>query len=373
MPTSKELTTQQLLEALLAHSPDKEHRELVHQLQLHVQNLESRLEHQQGYLRQEIQTELLYKKLIGNSEQMQNVRREIEQVAATDSTVLITGETGTGKELVARAIHEQSNRNHQLLIKVNCAALNPSLIASELFGHEAGAFTHALKRRIGRFELAHQGTLFLDEIAETSPEAQVLLLRAIQERTIERVGGNESIEVDVRLIAATNRDLSTALREERFRSDLFYRLNVFPIHVPPIRDRIEDIPSLLHHFRVQLGRRMHKQIARIDPHSLELAQEYPWPGNVRELENVVERAMIVATEDTLVIDPSWLESMENTEDSESAAGTLADMERSTILAALKKSGGKVYGPQGAAASLGLKPTTLYGKMRKYHIEKNQDE
>jgi formate hydrogenlyase transcriptional activator len=328
--------------------------------------LKTRLERETVYLRDEISSELHYKKLIGNSPAMRQVRQGIAQVAGADSTVLILGETGTGKELVARAIHEESPRRKNLLVKVNCAALAPSVIVSELFGHEAGAFTGAGKRRIGRFELAHQGTIFLDEIAELTNDIQVLLLRVLQERVIERVGGNESIDIDVRVLAASHRDLAADVRAGRFRADLFYRLNVFPIRIPPLRERGEDIPSLVHHFRVQFNRRMNKQVARIEPHSLELATRYGWPGNIRELENIVERAMIVCSGDTLHIDPSWL--AECVPPSASNAG-LAEVERRTILETLDRTGGKIYGTDGAAAALGLKPTTLYGKMRKHHIRK----
>jgi formate hydrogenlyase transcriptional activator len=284
--------------------------------------------------------------------------------------VLITGETGTGKELVARAIHEHSQRRRQLLVKVNCAALSPNLIASELFGHEAGAFTGAGKRRIGRIELAHQGTLFLDEIAEVSPEIQVLLLRVLQERVIERVGGNTPVAVDVRILAATNQDLASAMKEGRFRSDLFYRLNVFPIDVPPLRQRKEDIPSLLHHFRIQFNRRLNRQITAIEPASFERAMNYAWPGNVRELENLVERGMITAAGNTLELDASWFAVPSATTD---ATGTgLADLERRTIVETLQRCRGKIYGADGAAAALGLKPTTLYGKMRKHNIRRQTD-
>ncbi len=334
------------------------------ELAAEVARLQALLRQQTGYLQDEIKTELHYKKLIGNSPALWQVRRAIEHVAATDSTALILGETGTGKELIARAIHERSPRRQQLLVKVNCAALAPSIITSELFGHEAGAFTGAAKRRIGRFELAHQGTLFLDEIAELSAESQTLLLRVLQERVIERVGGNEAIAVDVRIIVATHRDLSAAVRDGRFRDDLFYRLNVFPIHVPPLRERPEDIPLLLHHFRVQLNRRLHKQVTRIDGRTLEWARHYPWPGNVRELENLVERAMILSTGDTIFVDPAW----GVTRDVANHAG-LAAVERQTILDVLQRCGGKIYGPGGAAEALGLKPTTLYGKMRKLQIRK----
>ncbi len=343
-------------------------REQIRKLTAEVAELRGQLERQTGYLRDEISTELLYKKLIGNSAALRRVRRAIEQVAPTDCTVLITGETGTGKELVARAIHEQSGRRRNLLVKVNCAALPPALVASELFGHEAGAFTGAVRRRVGRFELAHRGTLFLDEIAEISGDVQALLLRVLQERTIERVGSNEPIDVDVRLVAATNRDLAVDVAAGRFRADLFYRLNVFPIHVPPLRERAEDIPLLMHHFRVQFNRRMNKQVSDISADTVRLAQDYAWPGNVRELENLMERAMIVAEGDAATFDRSWLSTSPATSPGGDGA-SLADVERRTILATLERCGGKIYGPDGAAAALGLKPTTLYGKMRKHHIRK----
>jgi formate hydrogenlyase transcriptional activator len=361
---------QQLRQELARRSLELEHaEERIRSLTAQLEELRGRLERQTGYLRDEISTELLYKKMIGNSAALRQVRRAVEQVATTESTVLITGETGTGKELVARAIHEQSPRRRQLLVKVNCAALAPGLVASELFGHEAGAFTGAGKRRIGRFELAHQGTIFLDEIGEIAPEIQVLLLRVLQERLFERVGGNEAIVADVRILAATNRDLSTAVTEGRFRSDLFYRLNVFPIRLPALRERSEDIPLLMHHFRVQFNRRMNKQITDIDPGTLELAGRYSWPGNVRELENLVERAMIMATGDTLVFDPSWFVASGTAPTASVPSSPLGELERRTILEALQRSAGKIYGPDGAAAALGLKPTTLYGKMRKHRIRK----
>jgi formate hydrogenlyase transcriptional activator len=332
-----------------------------------VAELKARLENQTGYLRDELKTELHYKKLIGNSEGLRRLRVAIDQVAATDSTVLITGETGTGKELIARAVHEQSPRRKHLLVKVNCAALPAGLIASELFGHEAGAFTGAAKRRVGRFELAHRGTLFLDEVAEIPPDIQVLLLRALQERTIERVGGNEPIEVDVRIIAATNRDLAQEVNTGSFRADLYYRLNVFPIAVPALRERADDVPLLLHHFRVQFNRRMNKLVQHIDNASLERAKQYAWPGNIRELENLVERAMIVAAGDTLHLDPAWFSMPQDA----ASDTSLAETERRAIVEALERTGGKIYGPGGAAALLGLKPTTLYGKMRKLRITRGQ--
>jgi formate hydrogenlyase transcriptional activator len=301
---------------------------------------------------------------------MRAVRLAIQQVAHTDSTVLIYGETGTGKELVARAIHQLSPRRDRLLVAVNCAALAASVIASELFGHEAGAFTGATRQRLGRFELAHRGTLFLDEIAELSSEVQVMLLRVLQERTIERVGGHKPIAVDVRLIAATHRDLLGAVADGRFRADLFYRLNVFPILVPALRDRPEDIADLARHFLHHFNRRLGKRVTAIDAESLGLLTTYAWPGNVRELENLIERAMIVTADDTLRIDSAWLPTPRATD---SAPAGLQELERRSILDALRRSHGRIYGPNGAAALLGIKPTTLYGKMRRHGIRRDADD
>jgi len=307
---------------------------------------------------------------------MQQLRIAIEQVALTDSTVLILGETGTGKELVARAIHDASARRENLLVKVNCAALAPNLITSELFGHEAGAFTGATELRRGRFELSHRGSIFLDEISEVPPETQVMLLRVLQERLIERVGGNEPIEIDTRVIAATNRDLKKYAEGGHFRSDLYYRLHVFPIHVPPLRERREDIPALLNHFIARFSIRMNKSITRIERQTMDALMRYDWPGNVRELENIVERSLIVSQSDTLRIDASWLAgegSPANPVEVESqrtnpSKQSLAEIERQAILSALGRCHGKVYGKDGAAAELNVKPTTLYGKMQKYKIK-----
>lgn len=336
-----------------------------------VARLKVRLEEENVRLREEIRTRQGSVDLIGESRPMQEVRRAINQVAVTDSTVLIQGETGTGKELIARLIHDKSARREQLLVKVNCAALAPGVLTSELFGHEAGAFTGASKRRLGRFELADRGSIFLDEVGDVSAETQVLLLRVLQERILERVGGNEPIPIDVRVLAATNCDLGRAMTEGRFRSDLFYRLNVFPIRVPPLRERREDIPLLLDHFIARFDERMNKPIAAVGQRTLDLVLEYAWPGNVRELENLVERAMIVCQGDTLEIDPAWLAATEATPLATSVVtvASLADQERQAILDALRRSEGKIYGPGGAAERLGLKPTTLYGKMRKHHIRK----
>ncbi len=327
-----------------------------------------RVQTERGFLRDEIRMERDLRGLTGESQAMKSVRLAIQQVAHTDSTVLIVGETGTGKELVARAIHQLSPRRDHLLVAVNCAALAPGVIASELFGHEQGAFTGAVKRRVGRFELAQRGTIFLDEVGELPPETQVLLLRVLQERIIERVGGHDPIPTDVRVIAATHQDLDEAQRNGSFRSDLFFRLNVFPIRVPPLRDRREDIPDLVRHFLHQFGRRMNKSVADVSEATLSLLMEYDWPGNVRELENLIERAMIVTTGDTLTVEPSWLQTPETLR--QPPPSGLAALERQTILDALARCKGRVYGPGGAAAVLGLKPTTLYGKMRKHRIRKD---
>jgi formate hydrogenlyase transcriptional activator len=335
-----------------------------------IDRLKAEVEQQNVYLRDEIRTDHDFGNIIGDSPAMQQVRVAIEQVALTDSTVLILGETGTGKELIARAIHDRSSRAEKLLVKVNCAALAPSLIASELFGHEAGAFTGAVDRRLGRFELAHGGSIFLDEISEIPSETQVLLLRVLQERSIERVGGSVPIEVNARVIAATNRDLKAQSEQGKFRDDLYYRLNVFPIRIAPLRDRRQDIPSLLNHFIERFCRRMNKEVTRVDRRTMDLLMSYHWPGNVRELENITERSMIISRGDTLKVEPSWLlgDSHQTAMPDPGKHVSLADAERQFILEALARTSGKVYGADGAAASLRVKPTTLYGKMRKYNIK-----
>ena len=297
-----------------------------------------------------------------------SVRRAIEQVASTDATVLILGETGTGKELVARAIHETSRRARSAFVPVNGAALAPALVASELFGHEAGAFTGALKRRLGRFEQAYGGTLFLDEVGELSPDVQAALLRVLQERVIERVGGDDPIRVDVRLVAATNRNLAADVRSGRFRDDLFYRLNVFPVTLPPLRERAADIPALATHFLAHFAKRHGKPANVIPPSALRALAAHDWPGNVRELQNVIERAVIVSDGDKLAVDPAWLAGASPVE----SARTWAEQEKGRILAALRSATGRIYGPGGAAQRLGLKPTTLYGKMRKHGLKRDAD-
>jgi formate hydrogenlyase transcriptional activator len=339
------------------------------ELEARVADLE-RFRQESAFLRDEAKTDRGLRILTGDSRVMKAVRLAIQQVARTDSTVLILGETGTGKELIARAIHQLSPRREHLLVTVNCAALAPGVIASELFGHEQGAFTGASRRRPGRFELAHRGTIFLDEVGELPLEMQVMLLRVLQERVIERVGGSGPIAVNVRVIAATHQDLTAAVGRSRFRSDLFFRLNVFPIHVPPLRERREDIPDLVRHFLHHYSRRMGKPVTDVSPAALPLLTQYHWPGNVRELENIVERAMIVADGDVLHVDPQWLQSAP-ADDARKQPGTgLAELERRAIADALERCHGRIYGPGGAAAALGLKPTTLYGRMRKYHISRH---
>lgn len=290
------------------------------------------------------------------------VRQAVEQVASTDATVLVLGETGTGKELVARAIHEQSHRSSHAFVPVNLSALSPGVVASELFGHEPGAFTGATRRRLGRFEQAHGGTLFLDEIGDLTADSQVILLRALQERVIERVGG-DSVAVDVRFVAATNRNLTADVAAGRFRADLFYRLNVFPLTVPPLRDRRADIPDLVMHFLRLFADRHRRPVTTVSPVTLRSLTAHDWPGNVRELQNVIERAVIVSTGENLAFDPAWLVGGSVAE----TAQTWAAQERQRILDALQSAGGRVYGPGGAAHRLGLNPTTLYSKMRKHGI------
>ncbi|MBX9579088.1 MAG: sigma-54 dependent transcriptional regulator [Gemmataceae bacterium] len=301
--------------------------------------------------------------LVGDGPALAAVRRAVARVAPTDATVLILGETGTGKELIARAVHAGSPRRAKPFVPVSCAALAPGLVTSELFGHEAGAFTGAVGRRAGRFEQAAGGTLFLDEIGEMPAEAQAALLRVLQERVVERVGSGQPLPVDVRVIAATHRDLAAEARAGRFRADLFYRLNVFPVAVPPLRDRREDVPALADHFVRYFATKYGRSVVRVRPAALAALAAHDWPGNVRELQNLVERAVVLSDGEELAFDPGWLVGASAAE----TAGTWAAQERQRILDALRAAGGRVYGPGGAAHRLGLKPTTLYGKMRKHGI------
>ncbi|HVK12747.1 MAG TPA: sigma-54 dependent transcriptional regulator, partial [Gemmataceae bacterium] len=328
-----------------------------------VAALKARLEQENVLLRGRLRASAAFDRL-SRLTGLAAVCRAVEQVAAADTTVLVTGETGVGKELVARAVHELSPRREGLFVPASCAALPRDLTAAELFGHEAGAFTGATKRRAGRFELAHRGTLFLDEIGEVAADTQVLLLRALQERTIERVGGAEPVAVDVRLIAATNADLTKAIAAGSFRADLFYRLNVFPIRVPPLRDRKADVPPLVEHFVEHFRGRLGKRIDRVAPAALDRLMAHSWPGNVRELENVIERAMVVAAGPTLDIDPAWLAG------GPAPDAPWQDREREAIRDALRRARGKLYGPGGAAELLGLKGTTLASKMKKLGLARD---
>jgi DNA-binding NtrC family response regulator len=309
--------------------------------------------------------------IIGVSAPLGAVLNLVHVVAPTSSTVLILGETGTGKELIARAIHKRSPRAGEAFVSVNCAAIPPSLIASELFGHEKGAFTGALQQRLGRFELAEAGTIFLDEIGDLPPETQLALLRVLQEREFERVGGDQSIPVDVRVIAATNRDLPGAVATGDFRSDLFYRLNVFPIEIPPLRERKEDIPLLVEHLIDRYARKLGKKIRGVDQKTLDLLQAYQWPGDIRELQNVIERSVIVSETDDLTVDKSWLsqESVSTSPINQLLSKKLETQEREMIEAALAKTGGRVSGPSGAAVKLGIPPSTLESKIRSLNINK----
>ncbi len=311
--------------------------------------------------------------IVGQSAGLKAVMVRAEKVAPTDSTVLITGETGTGKELLAKAIHNQSRRSNRPFIAVNCGAIPQALIASELFGHEKGAFTGALQRRLGRFELAQGGTIFLDEIGELPPEVQVALLRVLQEREFERVGGSEMIRADVRIIAATQRDLQAAIGASKFRSDLFYRLNVFPIAIPPLRDRRDDIVPLVDYFVERFSCLSPQGIERIDPASLKLLQGYSWPGNIRELQNVIERSIITCESTTLSIDESCLRNDGGSSPprTQFLADTLANQEKEMIEQALSECKGRVAGPWGAAAKLGMPPSTLDSKIAALKIDKHR--
>ena len=319
-------------------------------------------------LREELGKTSMFEEVIGTSSALQMALARAAKVAPTESTVLILGETGTGKELIARAIHKRSKRSERPFISVNCAAIPASLIMSELFGHEKGAFTGALQRRAGRFELAEGGTLFLDEIGDLPMETQIALLRVLQEREFERVGGSEVLRADVRVIAATNRDLQVAIAEGAFRNDLYYRLNVFPITVPPLRERKEDVPLLVNYFVDRYAKRAGKKIKHIQKRSLDVLQEYSWPGNVRELQNVIERSLIITETNEFSIDKSWVAN--EPQPRIPALGQTLD-ERKRIEAALAQSSGKISGPNGAAVMLGIPASTLESKIRSLRINKFQ--
>jgi len=334
---------------------------------------EERLQTENVALREELERVSMVEEIVGTSRPLRAVLASVSQVAATDSTVLITGETGTGKELVARAIHKRSSRSSRAFVSVNCAAIPPTLIVSELFGHEKGAFTGALTRRIGRFELADGGTIFLDEIGDLPLDTQLALLRVLQEREFERLGSTRPIKLDVRVIAATNRDLKAAMASGAFREDLFYRLSVFPIEMPPLRERRTDIPLLVAYFVDRYASKAGKTIRHVDKRALDLVQSYRWPGNVRELQNVIERAVIVCETDTLVVDENWLsqETLATQPPVLPLGDALVVREREMIEAALAEARGRVSGRSGAAARLGLPASTLEYRIRALKIRKEQ--
>ncbi len=343
-----------------------------------ISELKDKLALEKLYLEDEIRSEMNFAQIIGNSASLRKVLKHVETVAPTDSTVLIYGETGTGKELIARAIHDLSPRRPKAFVKLNCAAIPTGLLESELFGHERGAFTGAIAQRIGRFEVANGGTIFLDEIGEIPLELQTKLLRVLQEREFERLGSSRTLRTDARLIAATNRDLEAMVGEQKFRSDLFFRLNVFPIHVPPLRERQSDIPLLVRHFAQQFAKRMNKAIDTIPSATIDALCRYHWPGNIRELQNVIERGVITSTGPILRVDVADLKISkppvpEKASSSGSTNGALRDVlketERQQILKALKQSNWVVAGPNGAAAKLGMNRSTLQLRMNKLGISR----
>jgi formate hydrogenlyase transcriptional activator len=336
---------------------------------------EDRLRQENVALREEIDKASMFDEIVGTSPALKSVLSRISKVAPSDSTVLITGETGTGKELVARAIHRRSDRGSRPFVGVNCAAIPRDLIASELFGHERGAFTGATQQRLGRFELANGGTIFLDEVGELPAETQTALLRVLQEHEFERVGGSRRIRADVRVIAATNRDLQAAISAGSFRSDLFYRLNVFPIEMPSLRERRADIPLLVEYFIDRYARKAGKNIKRVNKKTLELLQSYPWPGNIRELQNVIERSVILCETEIFSIDEGWLPHQPlltaEPKPPVELPRRLLVQEKDMIEAALKESRGRIFGPKGAAAKLGIPRSTLESKIRSLKIDKNR--
>src|SRR5258706_951997 len=334
---------------------------------------EERTQNENLVLREEIERSSMFEEIVGSSEPLRLVLSQVAKVAPTDSTVLILGETGTGKELIARAIHKRSNRSGRAFIRVNCAAIPPSLIASELFGHEKGAFTGATQRRVGRFESADSGTIFLDEVGDLPPETQIALLRVLQEREFERVGGIRTVPVDVRVLAATNADLSAAVAEGAFRQDLFYRLNVFPIQIPALRERVDDIPLLVEYLIDRYAQAAGKNIRNIIKGTLDLFQHYDWPGNVRELQNVIERAVILSDGESFSVDESWLTPVtpKTAASSVPLVANLIDHEKEMIETALWEAEGLVSGPTGAATKLGIPRQTLESKIRKLGINRHR--
>jgi transcriptional regulator with GAF, ATPase, and Fis domain len=364
----------ELVGAVLDNTEQTEARIALEKALTEVKLLRDQLYKENLALRDEVDRVSMFEEILGTSRALQAVVSRVIKVAPTDSSVLITGETGTGKELIARAIHKRSTRSQRAFVSVNCAALAPSLISSELFGHEKGAFTGATQRKLGRFELANGGTIFLDEVGELPTDIQVTLLRVLQEREFERVGGTQSIQVDVRVVAATNRDLVAAIANGTFREDLFYRLNVFPVQMPPLRERRDDILTLLEYFVQRFGRKLGKNFSRIDKRTVELFRSYDWPGNVRELQNVVERSVIVSSDDVFCVDEAWLstDAVKTRPVQHLPESTNGDSgrERQIIETALADSRGRVYGTNGAAAKLRIPPSTLDSKIKKLKIRKN---
>ena len=334
---------------------------------------EDRMRNETIALREQIDRDSMFEDIVASSEALRKVLRQVDKVAASDSTVLLLGETGTGKELIARAIHKRSRRAERAFIGVNCAAIPPSLIASELFGHERGAFTGATQRRMGRFESANGGTIFLDEVGDLPAEIQIALLRVLQEREIERVGSSRPIPVDVRVVAATNRDLNTLVVEGKFRQDLLYRLNVVPVQIPPLRERVTDIPLLVEYFIDRFAKRVGKKFRTIDKKFLRAFEAYGWPGNVRELQNVIERAVILSDDDTLAVDETWLKWEPGQKPVRARALDIAlgTHEKEMIEAALAECQGRISGPAGAAVKLGLPARTLDSKIKRLKINKFQ--
>jgi formate hydrogenlyase transcriptional activator len=371
------IRTAKLGDLTLSFWDGAEHLEKRAALESAVEELEllrEQLDKENLALRDEVDRVSLFEEIVGTSPALQAVLSRAIKVAATDSTVLITGETGTGKELVARAIHRRSDRVSRPFVGVNCAAIPRDLIASELFGHEKGAFTGATQQRLGRFELANGGTIFLDEVGELPAETQIALLRVLQDHEFEHVGGSHRIRADVRVIAATNRDLQAAISTGSFRSDLFYRLHVFPIEMPSLRERSEDIPLLVEYFIDRYARKAGKRFKKVEKRTLQVLQFYPWPGNIRELQNVIERSVILCESDIFSIDESWLPLPPAASESKrhlELPRRLEAQEKNMIEEALKACCGRVFGPTGAAAKLGIPRTTLESKIKSLKIDKNR--